>query len=126
MIQDTCFPIDLQREIRTGQEGRATAFLKTHKETHMHISVVTETEFLEGFAQVEAGERLLRCYDRIGIDSRIARQAAIIRRGLRLTGELIGDFDILIAATAIVEEMPLVTKDTGHFERVHDLEIAGY
>ena len=92
----------------------------------MHISVVTETEFLEGFAQVETGERLLRCYDRIGIDSRIARQAAIIRRGLRLTGELIGDFDILIAATAIVEEMPLVTKDTGHFERVHDLEIAGY
>ena len=126
MILDTCFLIQLQKELRSGQNGSAVAFLKSHQEIRMCISVITETEFLEGFADKETGERLLRCYDRIGIDSRVAKQAAIIRRQLRESGQLIGDFDILIGATAIVEGLPLVTNNLDHFNRIPQLDIVSY
>ena len=126
MILDTCFLIDLQKEFRSGNPGSATAFLNRESDTQLYISVISETEFLEGFADSDVGERLLRCYDRIEIDSRIAKQAARIRRKLRREGKLIGDFDILIAATALVAEQPLVTTDQEHFSRVPELEIIKY
>lgn len=126
MILDTCFLIDLQKEFRAGEAGPATDFLQRNPDKHMRISVISETEFLEGFANMETGDRLLRCYDRIEIDSRIAKQAAGIRRQLRLEGKLIGDFDILIAATAIVEEQPLVSTNVEHFNRIMGLEVISY
>lgn len=126
MILDTCFLIQLQKEFRSGKPGPATKFLGKHQEEHMCISVITETEFLEGFANIETGEKLLRCYDRIEVDSRIAKQAASIRRKLRLEGQLIGDFDILIAATSIIEEQQLVTTNLEHFERIPELNILSY
>jgi tRNA(fMet)-specific endonuclease VapC len=45
---------------------------------------------------------------------------------LRQRGELIGDFDILIAATAMNEDAALVTENTRHFQRVDGLRIDTY
>ena len=126
MILDTCFLIQLQKDFRSNQDGPAVRFLKDHQEICMSISVITETEFLEGFADMDTGERLLRCYNRIGIDSKVSKQAAIIRRHLRQSGQLIGDFDIIIGATAIVESLPLVTKNADHFNRIPGLKIVTY
>ena len=123
---DTCFLIDLQREFRKGESGRATAFLEAHRNATFSISVITVTEFLEGFAQIAEGERLLRAYARVNLDSKVASQAAVFRRLLRLDGNLIGDFDILIAATAVTEGLPLVTQNTGHFRRLPELELIEY
>ncbi len=41
------------------------------------------------------------------------------RRG----GELIGDFDFLIASTALVNNLTLLTGNIKHFERVKGLQI---
>ena len=41
-------------------------------------------------------------------------------------GSLIGDFDILIAATALSEGIPLVTDNTDHFGRIEGLEVEIY
>ena len=126
MMLDTCFLIDLQREFRKGEPGRATAFLEAHPNATFSISVITVTEFLEGVAQIAEGERLLRAYARVNVDSKVASQAAVFRRLLRLDGNLIGDFDILIAATAVTEGLPLVTQNIGHFRRLPELELIEY
>lgn len=106
MILDTCFLIDLQRELRKAVAGPATNFLKAHTSTTFQISVIFVTEFLEGFAQPIEGERLLRAFARVNLDSKAAAHAAVIRRSLRLQANLSGDFDILIAATALTENLP--------------------
>lgn len=126
MILDTCFLIDLQREARRGILGRASQFLSAHANAEFYISVISVTEFLEGFAQPIEGERLLRAYARLDVNSRIAAQAAVLRRTLRLHGTLIGDFDILIAATAMTECLPLVTNNIAEFSRVDRLEMVEY
>jgi len=126
MLLDTCFLIDLQREFSRKSPGAATAFLKSHPEAGFRISVVSVAEFLEGFEHTSEGERLLRAYARIDVDSRVAAQAAVFRRLLRRSGNLIGDFDILIGATAVVEGLPLVTDNREHFGRLPGLELAAY
>lgn len=126
MILDTCFLIDLQREFRSKQPGPASAFLKTNSQTRFHISVISVAEFLEGFPDPSQGERLIRSYERIHIDSKVAAQTAIFRRRLRNEGRPVGDFDILIAATAVVETLPLVTCDIEHFQRFKELDLIPY
>ncbi len=126
MILDTCFLIDLQREVRKGSAGRASVFLREYASASFCISVISVTEFLEGFARPSEGERLLRAYARVDVNSSVANQAARIRRNLRLGGNLIGDFDILIAATALSESIPLVTRNIAEFRRVDGLELMAY
>lgn len=126
MILDTCFLIDLQREFGRAKPERASRFLAANASLVFSISVISVTEFLEGFADPSDGERLLRAYIRHDVDSSVASQAAVIRRQLRQDGNLIGDFDILIAATAIVTGLPLVTRNKAEFERIEDLKIVTY
>jgi predicted nucleic acid-binding protein len=88
--------------------------------------VVTVMEFLEGFDDPAAGERLLRPFPWLEVTAEVVRQAARIRRDLRLRGERTGDFDILIAATAQAAGCPLVTDNTTHFTRIEALTVKGY
>ena len=126
MLLDTCFLIDLQREFRAGRVGDARRFLQAHADTAFSISVISVTEFLEGFEDPADGEKLINLYARVDIDSKIAAHAANFRRELRLSGQLIGDFDILIAATAAGENLPLVTDNIARFKRVPSIEVISY
>ena len=126
MLLDTCFLIDLQREYRAGRIGEARRFLQKHSEARFSISVISATEFLEGFERVSDGDRFLRAFTWLEVGAAVCREAAKIRRHLRLSGTLIGDFDILLAATARVSNLPLVTDNCGHFDRVSDLQLVHY
>jgi tRNA(fMet)-specific endonuclease VapC len=125
-LLDTCFLIDLQRELKANRTGAAVAYLKAHSQERFAISVIGVTEFLEGFPEPEEGEKQLRAFHWLNLDGKTAKHAAIIRRQLRLEGRLIGDFDILIAATALAENLPLVTNNIEHFDRIHDLVVEKY
>ncbi len=48
---------------------------------------------------------------------------ARIRGELRRTGKIIGDFDILIAATAIQHNLTLVTRNIKDYQRIPDLKM---
>ena len=57
------------------------------------------------------GERFLAPFRHIEVSSRAALVGSRVRRSLRKSGALIGDFDIPIAAAAIEAGVPLVTED---------------
>jgi len=51
------------------------------------------------------------------------KQYARIRGVLRAQGQLIGDLDTLIAATALHHDLTLTTQNTRHFSRIPDLKL---
>jgi len=53
----------------------------------------------------------------------VAEKAAIIYQELRKTNKLIEFRDIFIAATAIVNEFPVLTRNSKHFKRIEGLVI---
>jgi tRNA(fMet)-specific endonuclease VapC len=57
------------------------------------------------------------------LSEEIVRMFAEVRSGLRRTGRLIGDFDILIGATAVIHDLTLLTRNVRHFERIPHLRI---
>lgn len=125
-LVDTDFLIDLQREWARGNPGPATAFLQAHQGTALAISTVSVLEFLEGYEHPGAGERLLEAYSRLPVTDSVARRGSRLRRILRAEGRMIGDFDVLIAATALDAGLPLVTANTAHFRRVEGLAVESY
>ena len=56
----------------------------------------------------------------------VVEVASDIYATLHRNGTLITDADILIAATALVFGLPLVTNNTGHFSRVQGLSLLNW
>ncbi len=57
----------------------------------------------------------------LDVDLNIARAFGEVKAQLRRQSNLIEDFDLLLAATALVHDLTLVTNNTGHFGRVAGL-----
>jgi tRNA(fMet)-specific endonuclease VapC len=125
-LLDTCFLIHLQREWVRNTPGPATHYLQRHAGDEFGVSVITVLEFLEGYQNPADGERFLDPFPQLAVTSQIARIASRIRRDLRQKGEMNGDFDILIAATALESGRVLVTDNSRHFGRVSGLVVEGY
>ncbi len=96
------------------------------------MSVITRYEILRGLALKDAVNQLSK-FEAISALSRtiivsdaVASYAAELYNVLRRAGKTIGDADILIAATAITHDMPLVTNNTGHFSLVAGLQILNW
>jgi tRNA(fMet)-specific endonuclease VapC len=53
----------------------------------------------------------------------VAEKSAEIYHSLRLKNKMIEFRDIFIAATAIVHDLPILTHNAKHFERIDGLEI---
>ena len=49
-----------------------------------------------------------------------------IKANLRRSGQAIGDFDIMIASIATVNECILVTNNVSHFERIQNLQLENW
>ena len=61
----------------------------------------------------------------LGIDEEICRRFGQLRGSLRSAGKLVGDFDLLVAASALRHDLTLLTNNRRHFERVEGLRIEG-
>jgi tRNA(fMet)-specific endonuclease VapC len=62
----------------------------------------------------------------LGVDPEIARAFGGIKAQLRQEGKLIEDLDLMIAATAHVYDLTLVTNNTGHFGRISGLRLENW
>lgn len=72
-----------------------------------------------------AGQKVdgfLGAFEVLGVTGEIADRAAEIRVHLRRQGKALGDFDLLIAATALVFDYPLLSSDRD-FESVPGLHL---
>ena len=113
-------------------KGRAdaTALLNTLSPDGLAISVITYGEIYEGIyygMDPKGRERgfleFLRGVRVLPLNRRIMKRFASIRGDLRSKGLLIGDMDLIIAATAITHDLALVTGNVRHFQRVQGLAI---
>ena len=125
-LLDTCFLIQLQREWVLKQPGPAVRYLERHAGEQFGVSVIATLGFLEGYQRPADGERFLDPFPQLPVTMQVARTGSRIRRELRRKGELIGDFDILIAATALEAGMIMVTDNARHFEPIEGLVVEAY
>lgn len=93
-----------------------------------NVSVITVAELRYGAqcssrpeANHQAIDDFLSGVTVVGVDSDIARAFGKIKAQLRSQGNLIEDFDLLLAATALVYGFTLVTNNVAHFERIEGL-----
>lgn len=125
-LLDTDFLIDLQREWSAGELGAAHRFLGSLQTDTLVISVVNALEFLEGYQDPDQARVFLLPYRQLPVTAQVARLGSRIRRTLRATGSPIGDFDVLIAATALDAGAEIITANQRHFGRVEGLSVRGH
>jgi tRNA(fMet)-specific endonuclease VapC len=96
----------------------------------MSISLITYGEIFEGIyfgRNSTAGEvafrQFLREVDVLPLNRAIMQRFTRVRGELRRRGQLIGDPDILIAATALHHNLTLVTRNLKDFQRISGLDL---
>jgi tRNA(fMet)-specific endonuclease VapC len=97
-----------------------------------NFSIITRYEILRGLTAKAATRQLAafeeRCQnsDVLPLSDDIIVRAAHIYADLHRQGHLISDADILVAATALVQRLTLVTENVSHFSRVSRLSIESW
>ena len=88
--------------------------------TETEVPVITVAELTVGVLMAEDADRPARLstlsavestWDPLPVDGEVARQIARIVTALRTGGRRVPILDALVAATAIVEQIPVVTQD---------------
>jgi tRNA(fMet)-specific endonuclease VapC len=91
----------------------------------LYTSTIVEFELYAGATttqkQRDVQEIMVWCTV-VPLTSDVAQTAAIIYQQLKMMNQLIEIRDILIAATAVVRSLPLMTLNTGHFNRISSLQ----
>jgi tRNA(fMet)-specific endonuclease VapC len=116
-LSDTDWVIDYFNGIT-----HVTLCLKELQPRGLGLSVVSAAELWEGayFSRdpkrsQETLERFLSGVDVLGLDEEICKRFGQLRGSNRKRGQTIGDFDLLIAATALRHDLILLTNNRKHF-----------
>lgn len=103
------------------------------------ISVVTITELRLGVDRqhgpgtqaredsIEALERLLARFDVVDVSRAVAATAAEVIDDLRRRGAPLHDLhDVYVAATGLTEQLPVLTANVDHFDRIDGLQVVDW
>ena len=116
---------------RASVHEHALAYLQAHT-YRFTFSVITRYEILKGLhakgatAQAARFEEFCTTHDVRALSDAAVVRAAEIYADLHRRGALIGDADILIAATAMVHGLAIVTNNVRHFRRIPGLDVANW
>jgi tRNA(fMet)-specific endonuclease VapC len=129
MILDSTFLIDVLR----GNADVSALIEEIDATGTPFVSAVTVMELHEGIHLADSTDaersrvsELLTGINERPFDRACAMQAGEINARLVSAGEPIDGTDVMIAATAIVNDQPVVTRNTDHFERVEGLDVVTY
>lgn len=107
--------------------AKAQAYLAQH--SRFTFSIITRYEILRGL-KAKGAEKQLKAFEQfctnniiLPLTDEIIVQAADIYAELRKKGTPIGDADILIAASAIVNSMAIITNNQAHFRQISGLTV---
>lgn len=106
--------------------SRARAYLAVHH--RLTFSIITRYEILRGLhaknatAQLAAFDQLCSVNTILPLTDAIVVRAAMIYADLHQRGVLIGDADILIAATSLEQGLIVVTNNASHYQRVSGIQ----
>ncbi|UHQ95361.1 type II toxin-antitoxin system VapC family toxin [Haloterrigena alkaliphila] len=130
MIQDTSFIIDLLR----GDENAKRLLDIVEKEARpQKVSSVTVLELYEGVARSQTPEtKRERILEILETKHVVSADHTVMRKAGKLSGELLNGSeriereDCIIAATALLNDEPVITRNTKHFGRIDGLEVRSY
>ena len=132
---DTTVLIDLARGARSPLHRRAVAALTERLRAggFLYVPRPAEAEFRVGqFRSNDPAAEEQRIADILGpfpvleLDQAASVQFARFKAHLLRLGRPSGDMDVLIAAIAIVNGQPLLTRNPKHFEDIPDLVVEAY
>jgi len=109
---------------------KARAYIREYD--RFTLSIITRYEILRGLKAKDAMTQVIAfdqfCLKNIilPLTDEIVVRAAEIYADLRKQGELISDADILIAASALVHGLGIITNNEGHFKRIMDLRLENW
>ena len=128
LILETTFLIDLERELAHGVEGPAQAFLTSHPTSQLHITFTVAGELAAGVSLDRRAkwEQFVAPFRVLPYTQDVCWEYGQAFRFLQANGLLIGANDLWIAATAIASEMPVVTRNARHYQRVPGLQVLTY
>ena len=94
------------------------------------LSVISLAELYEGIYYSREPDKshrqlaeFLSSVTVLGVNDEICKIFGERRGHLRQHGQMIGDFDLLIAATCLHHSLKLLTNNRRHFQRIEGLEI---
>ncbi len=107
--------------------------IKTLKPNQVKLSAISVGELKYGISKSKYRERnrnalidFVSAFDIIPFDDTDAEVFGLIRADLEKRGQLIGPYDMQIAAQAIAKDLILVTNNTGEFERIRGLKLENW
>lgn len=125
---DTTFLIDLQRSHRNEHYQNALGWLENSPQAEVVISAIVWGEFTQGIENFDNPivAKFRNEFEVMPITTEIAECFGRLNRDLKQAGRTIGANDTWIAATALVHEAPLLTRNVAHFTRVPGLRVINY
>ena len=109
---------------------RAQHLLERLSDEGLAVSIIAVAEVYEGAfgspdpqATLDGLRAFLGDFAILPVTDPIVEQFARLRATLRRQGQRIPDMDLLIAATAITEDLVLITRNVRHFARLPDLQL---
>jgi len=109
---------------------KARAYLVEHG--RFTLSIITQYEILRGLKAKDANQQIavfeVFCNQNsiLPLTEEAVVKAAEIYADLSHCGQLIGDADILIAASALVHDLSVATNNESHFSRVNNLQVVNW
>lgn len=120
------FDTDVLIEHLKGNEEATALLLDASSAGQAAISVLTRFELLAGMRSNERSQirQLLDSLPNLEISTEVATRAGELARNYRRSHEGISSIDYLVAATAEIEGLDLITRNVKHFPMVSGLEPA--
>jgi tRNA(fMet)-specific endonuclease VapC len=110
--------------------AHVTRRLKELEPRGLGLSVISAAELSEGVYFSRDPKRSQAMLEEflsgvviLGLDEEICKRFGQLRGSLRKRGQIIGDFDLLIAASALRHQLTLLTNNRKHFEGIVGLQI---